>query len=97
MMDKWYKAEIYACYKYYSVSYEIEGSYMPRTIKGVLLSLACGKATLLTENGVWMIALKDINYMQPSVPKMEIFSAEYRVMLKELLDIKEDINEMGKT
>jgi hypothetical protein len=97
MMDKWHKAEYYACYKYYSVSYEIEGSYMPRTIKGVLLSLALGKATMLTENGVWIIPLKDIKYMQPSVPKMEIYSKEYQVILRELIGTKEGINEMGKT
>lgn len=97
MMDKWYKAEYYACYKYYSVSYEIEGSYMPRTIKGVLLSLALGKATMLTENGVWIIPLKDIKYMQPSVPKMEIYSKEYQVILRELIGTKEDMNEMGET
>lgn len=89
MIDKWYMAEDYACYKYYSVSYEIEGTYISRTVRGVLLALACGKVALLTENGISMIPLRDVKYMQPSKPKMEMFEKEYQEILKKLLDVSE--------
>lgn len=97
MIDKWYIFEDYVCNKYYSVSYELEGSYIPRNVKGVLISLACGKITMLCESGMFAIPLKDVTYIQPSKPKMEFFGKEYQEVLKKLLDIKEDINEMGKT
>ena len=47
MIDKWYIFENYACNKYYSISYEFEGSGMPRNVKGVLISLACGNVIFL--------------------------------------------------
>ena len=97
MIDKWYIFEKYACNKYYSILYEFEGSYMSRNVKGVLMSLARGKATILCESGMFVIPLKCITHMQPSNPKMELFGEEYREVLKILLDIKEDMNEMGKT
>lgn len=97
MIDKWYIFENYACNKYYSISYEFEGSGMPRNAKGVLISLACGNVIVLCENGMFVIPLKDIKNIQPSKPKMESFGKEYQEVLKQLLDIKEDMNEMGKT
>ena len=97
MINKWYIFENYACNKYYSISYELEGSYMPRSVQGVLISLVCGKVTMLCENGMFVIPLKDITYIKPSKPNMESFGKEYQEVLKNLLDIKEDMNEVGKT
>ena len=87
MLDKWFVFEDYVCNKYYSVSYEIEGSYMPRTVKGVLISLVHGKVTLLCEHGMFVIPLKDVKYMQPATPKIELFGKKHQEVLKKLLDI----------
>ena len=86
MLDKWLVFEDYVCNKYYSVSYEIEGSYTPRSVKGVLISLACKKTTLLCEHGMFVIPLKDVKYIQPAIPKIELFSEKYQEVLKQLLD-----------
>lgn len=58
---------------------------------------ACGKVTMLCESGMFAIPLKDVKYMQPSKPKMKLFDKKYQEVLKKLLDIKEDMNEMDKT
>jgi hypothetical protein len=92
MLDKWFIVENYACNKYYSVSYELEGSYTPRNVKGVLISLACEKITLLCEGGMFVIPLKDVKYIQPSTPRIEAFCQNYQKVLKQLLEIKENNN-----
>lgn len=97
MIDKWDIFENYVCYKYYSVSYELEGSYMLRNMKGILISLRCGKVTMLCESGMFAIPFIDVKYIQPSKPKMESFGKDYQEVLKKLLGLKEDINEMGET
>ena len=83
-MDKWMEYENYACDKYYHVVFEKEGSYVQKCVSGILVSLLGGNITLLTDEGMWIIKLKEVAFMRPAKPKMETLSEEYQRILNKL-------------
>ena len=83
-VNQWMEYENYACDKYYHVVFEKEGSYVQKRISGILASLGGGSVTLLSEEGMWIIKLKEVVFMRPAKPNMETLSEEYKQILNKL-------------
>ena len=83
-MTQWMEYENYACDKYYHVVFEKEGSYVQKRISGILISLFGGNITLLSDEGMWIIKLKEVVFMRPAKPNMETLSEEYKNILNSI-------------
>lgn len=83
-MKQWMEYENYACDKYYVVVFEREGTFVQKSITGILLSLGGGGVTLLSDDGMWFVKMKDVVFMKPAKPKIETLSPEYRQILSKI-------------
>ena len=75
------KAFEYACDKYYYVIYEIDRCGCEQNVEGLLLNYAGGNIVLLSNKGIYHIKYKDIVFMKPIEPRMNL-SEEFKEILE---------------